>query len=235
MPLRESRSLSKRYEDDKKVDPFKRYYILCEGVVTEFEYFQGLINNRKELGIAQQLDIILLERVGEHRTHSNPNNLLQLVEDKKNQLIKAKKHIKGFDEFVVVFDLDIFNNNKANFDNILTVFSEYYLVLTNPCFEFWLILHFSDFVTNHLRCLSNDILLNKKVSNQHTYTSKLFSDLSGFNSKKGLKFDELIYRIECAIQNEANFESETTKMFNVLSSNMGKFLIELKQDFRKNI
>lgn len=49
-PLREFRSLTTRFEEDIKIDPLRRYYLIFEGANTEKKYFKGVHNNRKDLG-----------------------------------------------------------------------------------------------------------------------------------------------------------------------------------------
>ncbi len=42
-PLREYRSVEKRFEDESTIEVFRRYYLIFEGANTEVRYFQGII------------------------------------------------------------------------------------------------------------------------------------------------------------------------------------------------
>ena len=50
-----------------KKEPYKKYFIICEGANTETFYFTNLIDNKRELGFRSTVDIILMEITGEHK------------------------------------------------------------------------------------------------------------------------------------------------------------------------
>ena len=145
-PLREYRTLTTRFEEDIKIEPLRRYYLIFEGANTERKYFQGIDNNRKELGINSQIELVILHKEGDISSFSHPIKLLELIEEKKKSLKRDGKFDKAIDRFVIVFDRDSYEKSedyvefveKASADNILTV--------TSPCFELWLILHYENAV-----------------------------------------------------------------------------------------
>ena len=59
---------------------------------------------------------------------------------------------------------------------------KYFLVITNPCFEFWLLLHFDIPSYSH-----NQLLENAQISNKHSFISKELSDKVRY-SKNRLNF-----------------------------------------------
>lgn len=68
MAIKEYTNWNKRPSDiDTQQEPFRKYFIICEGANTETYYFRRLIDNRKNLGIKSVIDIILLEKEGEDR------------------------------------------------------------------------------------------------------------------------------------------------------------------------
>lgn len=86
MPLREQRSVLARYEDDTPIEPFRRYYLIFEGKNTEKKYFQGIEGYRKELEINSAIELVILSKEGEIRDYSSPKKLLELINNKKEEL-----------------------------------------------------------------------------------------------------------------------------------------------------
>lgn len=74
------------------------------------------------------------------------------------------------------------------------------------------------------------ILKNEKISNIHTFISHLFSTEFHKNSKKAVTFNELMSVVPIAIKQEKEIEQLNSKMFNVIGSNIGKFIEELISD-----
>ena len=170
-PLREFRSLTNRFDEDIKIEPLRRYYLIFEGANTERKYFQGIDNNRKELGINSHIELVILHKEGDISSYSHPIKLLELIEEKKKSLMRDGKFDKAIDRFVIVFDRDSYEKpedyvefvEKACADNILTV--------TSPCFELWLILHYENAVERYIVPNSESLFENEKVSNSHTFAS----------------------------------------------------------------
>ena len=190
-PLREYRTLTTRFEEDIKIEPLRRYYLIFEGANTERKYFQGIDNNRKELGINSQIELVILHKEGDISSFSHPIKLLELIEEKKKFLKRDGKFDKAIDRFVIVFDRDSYEKpedyvdfiEKASADNILTV--------TSPCFELWLILHYEDAVEKYFVPNEDRLFENAKVSSSHTFASRLFSEISGVNPKSGSFFNKI--------------------------------------------
>ncbi len=231
-PLREFRSLTTRYEEELEIELLRRYYLIFEGANTERKYFQGINNNRKELGINNQIELVILHKEGEISSFSHPTKLLELIEDKKKSLKHDGKFDKAIDRFVIVFDRDSYEKpeeyiefiERAGVDNILTV--------TSPCFELWLILHYEEAIEKHILPNAENLLLNKKVSNSHTYASRLFSEISGTNPKSGTFFNKLKERIYLAISQEKELEQDISRMASELGSNVGSLIEQMSEDPR---
>lgn len=88
---------------------------------------------------------------------------------------------KGNDDvFGIVIDRDYKNHSVEQMKRIIDECKNknYWCFISTPLFEFWLLLHLVDVkreYSNNLR----DIMLNAKVSDKHTYTSKLVSEIAG--------------------------------------------------------
>ena len=120
--------------------PKKIYLIACEGQCTEPNYIRGLVNHQKKIGkIATGTEI----KFAQH-SHSDPSGVLQ-------DLLKTP-NVESFDELWIVIDRDEIEpkgkgfggHSNENFTEALTECKNknVNVACSNPCFEFWIILHF---------------------------------------------------------------------------------------------
>jgi len=147
----------------------KLIFISCEGSVTEWEYFEKIIN-MVFANIGSKVKIInvleeALKKSDKKRTldekkkvsSSKPQNLLDKMnayKDEHKDEFDFDKHKE--DEFWLIMDVDdhtdsqiIDCNGKSNLDKWNTVLKEckdkgYRYAVSNPFFELWLLLHFDD-------------------------------------------------------------------------------------------
>ena len=144
-PVRNYSNWNKRDADNiEQLEPYKKFFFICEGANTETWYFQKLVDLRKQLGIHPLIDICFLEKTEEDRDITYPIKLLEFADQqKKNKEI-------GFDmehdKMIVVFDADIFETKVENYDEILRIALENgdILAVSNPAFELFLLLHFPE-------------------------------------------------------------------------------------------
>lgn len=234
-PLREFRSLTTRFEEDIKIELLRRYYLIFEGANTERKYFQGIDNNRKELGINSHIELVILHKEGDISSFSHPIKLLELIEEKKKSLKRDGKFDKAIDRFVIVFDRDSYEKpedycefiEKASADNILTV--------TSPCFELWLILHYENAVEKYVAPNKDKLFDNEKVSRAHSFASNLFSEISGVNPKSGSFFNKLKGGIDLAIEQERALEQDILRMTTEIGSNVGVLIEQMREDPRDEL
>ena len=53
---------SRTTDEEEQIEPYRKYFFICEGANTETWYFKKLIDIRKELNIHPLIDIRLLEK-----------------------------------------------------------------------------------------------------------------------------------------------------------------------------
>jgi len=117
-------------------EPRKRILIFCEGVLTEPQYFDDFRRDERNALV----DVILDGEGGSPKT---------LVERAAAQKKEAEKEARRFaddnlkyDEVWCVYDVDqhpkLADAHQQARDNGIE------LAISNPCFELWLLLHFSD-------------------------------------------------------------------------------------------
>ena len=74
-PIRTYSNWNTRASDNEAaIEPYRKYFFICEGKNTETWYFQKLIDLRKTLGIRPMIDIRLLEKTEEDADISYPKN-----------------------------------------------------------------------------------------------------------------------------------------------------------------
>ncbi|WP_058556685.1 RloB family protein [Thiohalocapsa sp. ML1] len=117
-------------------DPKRRLLLVCEGEVTEPQYFRGFErwarNNTVEIDIADE--------------HGVPLTLVRRAEKRKqeadNAADKEADSFLRYDEVWCVFDVDA--HPHLNEARQLARSRGIALAVSNPCFELWLLLHFRE-------------------------------------------------------------------------------------------
>ena len=100
------------------------------------------------------------------------------------------------------------------------------LYITNPCFEFWLLLHFDE-VFNLDR---TKLLDNPKVTAKRRYTEdELRKVLQGYK-KSSYNAMGLVKNVDKAIQNEKAFCEDVEQLKDSVGSNIGKLIVEMRCD-----
>ena len=163
----------------------------------------------------EKLDIKLQKEIEE--------DLLQIGID-----IEYRRYLNTFDKdtdyFAVVLDRDRGNHSAELMSNCLKICNDrhYGYYITNPCFEFWLLLHLCDVKKTYSDEQLTEIYNNEKVSKQHTFVSKEVSNIAKHNKKISSKtFDEYyLPNIYIAIENSSQFKSEFPELFDDLGTNL---------------
>jgi RloB-like protein len=107
----------------------QRFLIVCEGGKTEPNYLRAL---RDDLKIQPTLvDIV----------HSKDNSPMGIFTYAKEIYEKSKKQSDPYDTVYCVFDRDTHKKFEEALDKINKT-KKFESITTNPCFEFWLLLHF---------------------------------------------------------------------------------------------
>ena len=134
------------------------------------------------------------------------------------------------DEFGIVIDRDHFNHSQEMMNKVIKYCNQkkYNCFISNPCFEFWLLLHFSDVCEEYKDCL-NEIKDNKKVSNKHTYVSKLLSEKVN-HGKGNLNFEiNYLNNVEKAIEHSEKFRKKPEELINDIGCNIGELINKMKK------
>lgn len=72
-PIRTYTDWNKRLSDQEdQIEPYRKYFFICEGSNTEVWYFKKLIDLRKQLRIHPLIDIRLMEKTEEDLSQFYP-------------------------------------------------------------------------------------------------------------------------------------------------------------------
>lgn len=215
--MRIDREYGVRSENDlPELESKIKYFIACEGRKTEYLYFSGIKSNRKQLNINSLVEFVYIRH--ENNTSSNP---LSLYREARKELDDYDNYFpdRG-DQFCLIVDRDKHSFSEKQYDQLLECVRKVQvnLYVSNPCFEFWLLLHFKD-------CKEYDkqkLLENKKTGGR-TYVESLLKEcLGGSYNKTRLKFD-VNYKnnVVTAINNAKNFSTDVCQLKNSLGTNVG--------------
>ena len=118
----------------------KLFILAYEGEKTEPYYFNGLRGSDlfNDSGIIEIISLVRSNRSG-----TDPFSVKSLL-----KAAKSTFRFKSTDEFWLVVDRDHWETkHKHSFDQIISeceIEGNFFMALSNPCFEIWIILHFVD-------------------------------------------------------------------------------------------
>lgn len=133
---------------------------------------------------------------------------------------------KGLDKICIIADRDPQSFSETQFDFVLQQCAEhgFGFYLTNPCFEFWLLMHFD--AVKHLD--REKLLTNPKVTKKRRYTEQELRSVFPRYEKSSYDTNTLIARIDTAIANEKQFCEETELLKTEIGSNVGLLIEEMR-------
>jgi hypothetical protein len=126
------RRIIKESQRNKKVlrQPKPVIYIVCEGSKSEPRYFEGF-RSRNSL-----IDI--------RTVSSQHKDAYSLVKNAKSNMGHGEYYSDRGDQIWCVFDRDSNNNENLNRAVQLAERWGYHIAFSNPCFEYWYLLHFTE-------------------------------------------------------------------------------------------
>lgn len=222
--MRISRPYGERYSiESYSVEPKRKFFIACEGKKTEYQYLRGICENRIQLQINPLIEIVLVEH--DDSTSSNPSKLLEQV---KEDVKKSDSYSKDIDKVCLIVDRDRKSFKLRQYNEVVTKSEEenYSLFVSNPCFELWLLLHYSDLKEYR----KQELLENKKNGSRSFVSACLKDKLKGSYSKSNLNFNrDFMNNIDIAVKNSQIYEQNLVKLENNLGTNIGLLIRELKK------
>ena len=166
---------------------------------------------------------ILLEKLTEIVKCEFKNITIDMIEDiiKTNEITYAH----GFDTIVMIVDRDKGSFTAKQYEELISSCSKngLRLCVTNPCFEFWLLMHFDiDRKFDKVKMLKNE-----KISDNVTYCHDILRTTFEGYHKNSYNAKSLMPKIPKAIQNEHNYCEDNIGLKNKIGSNLGLLLKDL--------
>ncbi len=206
----------------------EKFYILAyEGTVTEKKYFEDL-RNSDIFNDNGQIETIPLKR--ETTGHNNPLDVKALLSKAKSEF-----SFKKTDEFWLVIDRDQWETiHHIDFDQLVEDCrreGNFFIALSNPCFEMWLILHLAK-----LSRLPEDeqtkIYENAPISAKKNYIDKVLADLigdgRGYNKVPNPRI--FLPKVYDAITNAKEISNDALPYPTTLGSDVFKLVEKLVKD-----
>ena len=168
---------------------------------------------------------VILEKLGKEY------ELIHVVSDISNIIREGGlTYAEGFDKICLIVDRDkdsfVSTSENDQYGYVVDTCKEkkFGLYITNPCFEFWLLLHFDEVFE-----LDQDKLLeNPKVTAKRRYVEQELRRMCPGYGKSTYKAEEIVKRIDKAIENEKEFCEDVEKLKNKVGSNLGILIKEMK-------
>lgn len=187
-----------------KTQDTRRYFVVAsEGADTERIYFQGLQALLIEKDMLDRLiKIEFLERKTEKERAKSSHKLVL----KQLDTYKKTYHLDNRDELWLVIDRDRQNNPIKNITDIAQKCQQkgYFLALSNPKFELWLLLHLknlTDYSANELTKLHD-----KKAGESKSTLDKELTKLLGNYTKTNYDIKKILPFMDKAIHQAKNLD-----------------------------
>ena len=159
--------------------------------------------------------------------------VVNIVED-ISEIIKDSglTYEEGFDQICLIVDRDkdsfISTPENNQYKYVLDKCNKmgFQFCVTNPCFEFWLLLHFDEV----FELDEEKLLNNSKVTAKRRYAeNELRKIWPGYN-KSSYHSEKLVENIDKAIENEKKFCEDIEKLENSVGSNIGRLVQKMRQN-----
>ena len=219
MPVHTYTNWNSRPSDrEEQVEPYRKYYFICEGANTETFYFEKLIDLRKDLGIHPLIDIRLWEKTEGDRNISFAKNLVRFAYEKKS--LESNGFDVERDKMIIVFDGDIFEEKVQGYDELIASIEENDIAaVSNPGFELFLLLHVDGSYEKYIQGHEADFLT--MVDGKYAYAYNALLEATGMNAKKNPQIGTLAENVLVAIEQERLINQDIHQLKGRVSSNIG--------------
>lgn len=152
----------------------KMFVLSYEGKISEKKYFEDF--RKSELfNDSGLIEVISLKRPTNRG--SDPISVKKLLQEAKKEY-----QFKDTDEFWLIIDRDDWEEiHNHKFDKLVEDCKKennFFLAMSNPCFEIWLILHLKD-INEFDEEEKGRIMANAKISNSKNYIDTVLSEIQG--------------------------------------------------------
>lgn len=186
----------------------KIYVLSYEGNDTEPQYYEALRDRLKDKDYILHIESLKREKTD---TKSAPKFVFQKLKEKKSEF-----NFKESDEFWMIVDKDRWELDEWVEKCIKE--TNFHIAVSNPCFEFWLLLHVFD-INQLSQEDKKEILINRKISNRRRFIDQFLAiQLGNEYNKSNIQPERFLDNIEFAIGQAATIEEQDI-MTNIGSQN----------------
>lgn len=136
------------------------------------------------------------------------------------------------DKFGIVIDRDCGSHSAKQMQNVVEKCKgkKYLCYITNPCIEFWQLLHVSDVASEYAELLE-DILRNETDEKKNTFVSNLLYEKTGERKAIQAKTFEKYYlpNVDLAIERAKGF-APSDQLLEKIGSNLGELIDLLREN-----
>lgn len=193
--------------------PKEKIIVLAyEGNNTEAIYFETL---KESARFNDDLIYLVSLRRPKNDTNSAPTHVF----NKLKKEAKDEYNFDSADELWMIIDRDRWTN-IPDISNLCKSQGNFYLALSNPCFEFWILLHIKDLSEFNAQELES-IYTNAKVSSRRTYLKNLLGQIliDGYNESNP-KPDRYLPHINLAIDRAKQLDNPSEEFPTKLGSHV---------------
>ncbi len=212
--LRIKNIFGKREMESESRHPKEVYVIsIASEGKTEEQYFDGI--NKMISNDIVKMD--RLEKMESYNRDSHPNHIIKLLDERMEYW---EQYGIEPNELWMVVDRDIQNIGESQLKNIINQCQErgYNLAVSNPTFEFWLLLHLID-IDDYNKA---ELLENKKerTKSRKRYIDMRLSELLDGYRKKNIKFKDFAQGINKAIEQAKKLPTDNSKLLSELGTSV---------------
>lgn len=209
------------------------YYMKCEGILIKHSLAENYIW-KKLIEAMESHQISLSSKITENESILNVieetlncSNLSEVISEMKDIIeYNDITYDSEVDSICFIVDRDQQSFTSVQYDKVLKQCqnNNFNFYVTNPCFEFWLLLHFQDIHNLDPVKLKE----NTNVTNKMKYTeSELRKRLKGYN-KNRYNAAFLISQLDTAIENEKKYCENVNELKNNIGCNIGLLINDIK-------
>jgi hypothetical protein len=207
------------FRESNTIEKEKIFVLAFEGNVTEEDYFTEFKDSVK---FNDDLIYLHLLKRDKNDTNSAPIHVFNKLKREAKDEFNFSKN----DELWMIIDTD----RWKNIPNVIAACEELqnmFVAVSNPCFEFWLLLHVKN-IEEYSEEELEAILANKKVTNARKYVdTKIVEVLGSFNKYKP-RPELFLPTIDLAINQAKNLDIPQENYPGKLGSHIYKLIEKIK-------
>jgi len=206
------------FRQSNTIEKEKIIVLAFEGNDTEQIYFEEFKDSEK---FNDELIYLHLLKRPKNNTNSAPNHVFK----KLKKEAKDEYNFNDTDELWMIIDTDRWKNISEIIEECKKL-DNMFVAVSNPCFEFWLLLHIKT-ITEYSIAELDLILKNNKVTSKKNYIDVKLTEILGSYNKSNPKPEQYIPHIKKAIEQAKELDLENEEYPKKLGSHVYKIIEKL--------